>query len=266
MHIAEKLHYYINSPHSRIELSVTSPDMFDFDLIEETFDSRILSYTDTLSEIAKPGVSLARFGDSEIKMLSTNFSIGFQRFSPELQSSLHQVLQDPKENLLIGFPPVFRNEQWSRLWENHFSSTQKAFNHIPALANTAVSRPPCFSEIKGAALTGWKKVWDQKSVTIITGRGSRFQYYEELFGNSTSFEYIYAQPVDAFEQMHSIIKSVESGPASDVYLISLGPTATVLAYELAERGFKALDVGHLSASYAYWKGEGNYPEKMKLTQ
>ena len=40
-------------------------------------------------------------------------------------------------------------------------------------------------------------------------------------------------------------------------LIALGPTATVLAYDLAKAGYWALDIGHLDLEYEWFlKGEG----------
>ena len=40
-------------------------------------------------------------------------------------------------------------------------------------------------------------------------------------------------------------------------LIALGPTATVLAYDLAKAGYWALDIGHLDLEYEWFlKGKG----------
>ena len=35
-------------------------------------------------------------------------------------------------------------------------------------------------------------------------------------------------------------------------MISLGPTATVLAYELCKRGFQSIDIGHLDLQYEFY--------------
>ena len=40
-------------------------------------------------------------------------------------------------------------------------------------------------------------------------------------------------------------------------MIALGPTATVLAYDLAARGFWALDIGHIDLEYEWFlNGKG----------
>ena len=40
---------------------------------------------------------------------------------------------------------------------------------------------------------------------------------------------------------------------SDLILISLGPTATVLAYDLAQCGYQAIDIGQLDNEYDWCK-------------
>ena len=43
-------------------------------------------------------------------------------------------------------------------------------------------------------------------------------------------------------------------------LLALGPTATVLAYDLSKLGYQAIDIGHLPNCYWQWKGSGTTPE------
>lgn len=240
--------------------------MFDFDLVEREFDSRILSYASTLEKLRDPAVSMARFGDSEIKMVSENFSIGFQKFSTALQEQLLDVISMSSPEFMIGFPPVFRNEQWSRMWNRLYEPTKELFRDVTAFANTAVSRPPCFNELKEQAVEGWISLWEGKRVVVVTGKGSRFELYDDFFGNAGEIDVVYGEAIDAFEHLDAVVKELQSRKTADVYLLSLGPAATVLAGVLHNRGVKALDVGHLSASYAYFRGKGLYPEKMAIVR
>lgn len=237
---------------------------FDFSRVEEEFDTRILSYAETLKLLAEPDISLARFGDSEIKMLSEGFSIGFQRFSIELQNALRDVLSEPRENLSIGFPPVFKNEQWANMWLRLFEDTREAFKQFRSFSNTAVSRPPCFNELGESAVNGWKNVWDGKKVLVVTGQGGRFDLKSPLLSNAAEISEVYGPAINAFEDLSSIEKRIFEASRPDLILLSLGPAATVLAHRLSQEGLKALDVGHLTASYSYYKGKGLYPEKMAM--
>lgn len=38
-----------------------------------------------------------------------------------------------------------------------------------------------------------------------------------------------------------------------MFIIALGPTATVLAYDLSEAGYQALDMGHFDIEYEWFK-------------
>ena len=39
---------------------------------------------------------------------------------------------------------------------------------------------------------------------------------------------------------------------SRLILIALGPTATVLAYDLSKQGYQAIDIGHLDVEYEWF--------------
>ena len=42
-----------------------------------------------------------------------------------------------------------------------------------------------------------------------------------------------------------------------LFLLALGPTATVLAYDLCKMGYQAVDIGHIDLEYEWFlKGQG----------
>ena len=40
-------------------------------------------------------------------------------------------------------------------------------------------------------------------------------------------------------------------PKSVLFLVALGPTATVLAYDLSKIGYQAIDIGHIDISFVW---------------
>ena len=62
-------------------------------------------------------------------------------------------------------------------------------------------------------------------------------------------EYIYAPTIDAFNVYDEIFKKARTIDKNRLVCIILGPTATVLAYDLAQLGYRALDLGHIVKSY-----------------
>ena len=49
----------------------------------------------------------------------------------------------------------------------------------------------------------------------------------------------------------------------DVILIALGPTATVLAYDLGKSGLWAIDIGHLDVEYEWFLDKAQKKEPIK---
>ena len=46
--------------------------------------------------------------------------------------------------------------------------------------------------------------------------------------------------------------SCKTLPKEKLFILALGPTATVLAYDLATFGFQALDLGHIDIEYEWF--------------
>ncbi len=58
---------------------------------------------------------------------------------------------------------------------------------------------------------------------------------------------------NAFDKYDRILSMVEKSVLKDeLALISLGPTATVLAYDLARCGIQALDIGQIDNEYEWY--------------
>ena len=49
-----------------------------------------------------------------------------------------------------------------------------------------------------------------------------------------------------------IFKEITKQDKSKLILIALGPTATVLAYDLSKAGYQAIDIGHIDIEYEWF--------------
>ena len=77
-------------------------------------------------------------------------------------------------------------------------------------------------------------------------------------------DFLHTAPVHAFAERATILKGVEDRARPEtLVLLSLGPTATVLAHMIAAKGIQALDIGHLSASYSFVYANGALPEAIR---
>lgn len=211
-----------------------------------------LGFIETVEYLKKNKVSFARFGDGELKaMLRPDHHLKFQKntigLGRALSDSVEFATKNPKK-LFIGFPHIFHEPHWLAVWADIWGETKAIFGGLKVVGDAHVSRPIYFDQLGESGTEAWRSIWKGEKVTIITGKGSRFDAIDQLFDGTESVDFIYSKPRDAFEDIERVIKEVEKSN-SDLFLISLGPAGTVLAYRLAEIGKWALDIGHLSDSY-----------------
>ena len=58
----------------------------------------------------------------------------------------------------------------------------------------------------------------------------------------------------AFSKYDDILTEVLRYPADKwLVILALGPTATVLAYDLAQKGYQAIDIGNVDTEYEWYK-------------
>ena len=69
-----------------------------------------------------------------------------------------------------------------------------------------------------------------------------------------SIRRILAPNTNAFDHYDAIMKIVQKySPNEYLILLALGPTATVMAYNLAQKGYQAIDIGHIDIEYEWYR-------------
>lgn len=102
-----------------------------------------------------------------------------------------------------------------------------------------------------------KKVWDNKEIVIIEGEYSKLGIGNDLLKNSKSIQRIIAPSENAFDKYDLILESAKKINKDKLILIALGPTATVLAYDLMLEGYQAIDIGHIDIEYEWYLNNAN---------
>ena len=89
---------------------------------------------------------------------------------------------------------------------------------------------------------------------IIEGSESKLGVGNDIFENVKSIKRILCPSTNAFKNYNEILeKIIEFAEKENLILISLGPTATVLAFDLAKLGYWAIDIGHIDIEYEWMK-------------
>ena len=88
---------------------------------------------------------------------------------------------------------------------------------------------------------------------IVEGAGSRLGYGNDLFANSRSIQRIICPAENAYCKYEEIFDTTIKYANGKLVLIALGMTATVLSYDLAMKGFRAIDIGHVDIEYEWFR-------------
>ncbi len=224
----------------------------------------ILSLQGTLEFIKSSHCSISRFGDGEIKLISGK-DLAFQPYSVELCDRLKEVLSSNLQGHLVCLPDIFKSlslftPSAADYWRGHLSKYRKIWSrsfdpsHGP-YGNAFISR--CFlmyedKENSHECFSLFKTLWSGKDILLVEGKESRLGVGNDLFEGVSSIKRILAPNTNAFALYDQIFEKVkEFDPLSYLVLIALGPTATVLAYDLSKEGYLALDIGHLDIEYEW---------------
>ena len=100
---------------------------------------------------------------------------------------------------------------------------------------------------------------------FVEGEASRLGYKNDLFENAESIKRIICPAKNAYEKYDEILTECKKQNNDVLFIIALGPVATVIAYDLANTGYRALDLGHIDIEYEWFlkKADKKIPIKDK---
>lgn len=233
---------------------------------------KIKSCEDTIKEILENNKSICRFGDGEFACISGNLRAKFTtKYYPELAERLIEVLNSNEDGLMIALADNYGNldkysEQSVReirhyMTEDERMEHNKLLNPDREYYNAYITRPYVLwkdSDINAVArFEKLKQIWDKKDCVIIEGNQTRMGVGNDLFDNAASIKRIIAPAIDAFERYDEILEAALKQPEDALYILALGPVATVLAFDLYKSGRQALDMGHVDLEYEWFlQGKG----------
>lgn len=223
------------------------------------------SIDSTIEKIIKDRCSVSRYGDGEILLTQNRSSIGFQKNDQDLSARLIEILESQSDNHLVCVSDVFEGlDRYSRravrFWRTHFylygHLWDKYLHKDRVYYNTFITRP--YIDFKSKEHSAhWfellKEVWKDRDVIFIEGEKSRLGIGNDLFDTARSIRRILCPPTDAFSRYDEIFQKALEQHEDALYLIALGPTATVLAYDLYKKDRQAIDIGHADIEYEWFK-------------
>lgn len=228
------------------------------------FMPRIMPHAETVEQIVSRRLSLARFGDGELKVM-LGADINFQPTSPLLSRRLKEVFLSQESHLLIGIPDIFErleryNATEQEFWRYHLRFRRwhwhRYIRRTQWYASTFLSRFYSMEydpQLSNSRLRMLRQLWDGRNVLFVEGMDTKLGVGNDLFENAASIRRILCPAKDAFSSYDAILKAtLNEAQSDDLIILALGPTATVLAADLCRSGFQALDLGHIDIEYEWY--------------
>lgn len=237
----------------------------------------VCSAEDTIELIINEGKSLARFGDGEFSAIAGRVRHRFQsEVDEKLGQRLRQVLGAEEPNLLLGIANNYGSldaytDQAKREIRRYLQRVVRK-EHLDLLKperiyyDAYVTRPYVMyadnrTDAPAARFLKLKQIWGQRDIVIVEGRQTKAGQGNDLLDNAKSVERVLGPAENAFREYDKILKKCLCFDKDKLFLLALGPTATVLAYDLCKAGYQAIDIGHLDLEYEWFlRGEGKRVE------
>lgn len=231
---------------------------------------RIMNPEQTLRYIAKHKCSIARYGDGEFDHILDLKDEGFQIRSADLSRKLREVLDNKDPRLLLCIPRCFNTTrgcnnhsrtfwiEWGKKDRHHQKIVDLIRSHTGPLyrfGDSQITRPYIdWVDSKRAERTFpmLKALWKGRDILIVEGEQTRLGVGNDLYDGASSIRRILAPATGAFEYYDAIRQAILDHYQGELIIMALGPTATVLAADLASRNIQALDIGNIDIEYEWF--------------
>jgi glycosyltransferase family protein len=230
---------------------------------------RILDTPETMEYLRlRPTMSLSRFGDGEMTIINGG-SIGFQAYDPLLAQRLCEVLQTHCDKHLCGIPNALVSRRGMTNAARHFWFDYRArHGHDWAhwctqerYVNSLITRPYLDYRPHHQPTDTFRtfaNLWAGRDVILVEGEHSHVGAGNDLMDQAGSLTTVLAPSTNAWSDYPALYQSAltQAEHSRDpIVLLALGPTAAVMAFDLARAGIQVLDIGHLDIEYE-WKRRG----------
>ncbi len=255
---------HIDSHFDNLRYELNVPALKD----ESVFYPNFYSIEETITDIINNRKSLARFGDGEFALMSNVERQKFQRLDPKLTNRLKEVIQADEKGFLIAIADNYGDlSQYNapgragirqymtpevRLQHKQFIDLNRIYH------NTYLSRPYALfadnhTDAPKHRFEALKQIWNERDVIMVEGSLTGLGVGNDLFDNATQIRRIEAPAESSFDKYDEILAAaLQHAKRDTLFLIALGPSAGVLAYDLYKAGYQALDIGHLDLEYEWF--------------
>lgn len=218
---------------------------------------------ETIEYLLTHECSMSRLGDGEFTLIFGG-RVNYQKFDKDLSKKLVEILHSNLSNHIVCVSDAFgdmaeRNDENKKYWNEHLRVYRhkyyKYMDMNKTYYNTSATRVYKLLENKSLAeprFKKWKQIWDKKDIVFIEGKETRMGIGNDLFSNAKTVRRIVGPAENAFDYWRELLVEAKKIEKTALFILALGPTATVLSYELSKEGYRALDLGHIDLEYEWY--------------
>lgn len=233
----------------------------------------IAAREETIKRLIDDGASIVRFGDGEFAAMQNRIRHKFQTVKDDnLAKRLKEVLHSDEKNLLVAIADNYGSlDQYTpqaRREIRHYMTRTVRREHLNLLNrqrryyDAYITRPYVIyadnqTDAPAERFRQLRKIWDGRNCVFVEGCMTRMGAGNNLFENAASIQRILVPAENAFSRYHQILDICLRQPKDTLFLLALGPSAAVLAYDLYMAGCQAVDAGHIDLEYEWFlQGKG----------
>lgn len=232
---------------------------------------KILDNQITIQKIKEEHYSISRFGDGEFLWILGKNKKSFQDNSEKMATDLKNILKDYKtnnRNILVGIYGTLNSLSGhtyrSKVFWKYFllKYGKKIYEFLPdnvTYCDTSITRPYMDYKNKSKDIMQkkfdlLKTIWDDRNIIIVEGEYTRLGVGNNLFDNCKSIKRIICPPKNAYYKYNEIAEAIRrNANKENLILMSLGPTATILSYNMSKEGYQCIDTGHIDIEYMWFE-------------
>ncbi len=222
---------------------------------------KIYNSDETLNVILNTKMSLARFGDGELEIISGN-DIPYQKYDKKLAEGLKNVLKNKQDNLLVGINYDYFHYTDLRKLDN--VSKEFSLYSVPKYRNRLLEYIDFERQYGSAGIAvrqsdrldfyeKFKEVFKNKEIVVVACREAINSLKYNIFDCAKNIDYIFVPNINAYEKYNQILNDIKKFSKEKMIILMAGPASKVLASDLTYLGYRALDLGHLAKGYDFVK-------------
>lgn len=219
----------------------------------------VLDEYETIRRVRDERLSLARYGDGEIK-LCRGADCKPQDHDHEIAKRLRNILISDAAHTLVAVPNIWSGvvPAAKTIWRAYREGANAQFYKPGKVYGSSfVSRPDSAPHINTDSYWGlMRSIWVGRDVVFLTGAKKGRQFlHTGMLSNARNLAVVHGPQHNAWGHYRDLMERVRSkveGLVDPLVILALGPTATVMAYHLGKEGIQALDLGHAGVFYRNW--------------